>query len=219
MAAGSPTTTRPVASGVDWRRAEFVLTALAFVGFITLLIRIKTIYSGLPAHPLFIHVPVVLIPLSVLGALACVARPAWWDRYGVLLCLCGIVAMSSIFLAMQAGAALEGALHLFGRSAQLIHEHSRDAHILAIVFVAFTAILILTFSAHRISGGMPTGLGIADSLLGSDGGYLVLRVLLVVLALVSAFLVYKVGDLGAKAVWEGRLQAAGGGFPGGPPAP
>jgi hypothetical protein len=209
-----PATTRRV----DWGRAEFVLTVLGFVGFITLPIRITTIYSGLPAHPLFIHVPVVLIPVSVLGALACVARPAWFNRYGILLCLTSIVAMSSIFLAMQAGAALEGALHLQGPTAALIHRHSHAAHILAYVFIVFTAALILTFSAHRISGGWPTGLALADGVLGSKLTYHALRVSLVVLALVAAYMVYKVGDLGAKAVWEGRLQAAGGhAFPGGPP--
>ncbi len=192
--------------GVDWRRAEFVLTGLAVLGFITIGIQIKTIYSGLPAHPLFIHVPVVLIPLSVLGAFACIARPQWFERYGVLLCLCAIVAMSSIFLAMRAGAALEGALALNPTQAQLIHEHSHAAHILAIDFVLFTACLILTFSAHRISGGMPTGLGIADSVLGSRAVYLALRVGLVVLALVAAYYVYRVGDLGAKAVWAGRIH-------------
>jgi hypothetical protein len=193
---------------VDWRRAEFVLTALAFLGFITIGIRIKTIYSGLPAHPLFIHVPVVLIPLSVVGALVCVVRPRFFERYGILLCLCAIVAMSSIFLSMQAGAALRNALNLAGLQAQLISEHSHDAHILAVVFVVFTAALILAFSAHRISSGMPTGLGIADVLLGSKANYLALRVALVVLALVSAYYVYKVGDLGAKAVWAGRLQSS-----------
>jgi hypothetical protein len=35
-----------------------------------------------------------------------------------------------------------------------------------------------------------------------------LRVLLVVLALAAAFWVFRVGDLGAKAVWQGRIQAA-----------
>jgi hypothetical protein len=205
--------------GVDWRRAEFVLTGLAFLGFFTLAIRITTIYSGLPAHPLIIHVPVVLIPLSVLGALAIVVRPAWIDRYGVLLCLCAIVAMSSIFLAMQAGAALEGALHLHGETAHLISEHSQAAHILAIGFTAFTAILILTFASHRISGGMPTGLGAADGLLGSRASYLALRIALVVLALFCAYFVFRVGDLGAKAVWEGKLQAAAAGGPGGFPGP
>jgi hypothetical protein len=212
---------RGTPTGVDWRRAEFVLTLCAFIGFVTLPIRLKTIYGGLPAHPLLIHVPVILIPLSVVGALACVAKPAWWERYGILLSATAIVAMSSVFLAMQAGAALEGALGLNGAEASLIHRHSHAAHILAIVFVAFTAVVILTFAAHRISGGTPTGLGIVDRLLAPRTSYVVLRALLVLLALGSAYMVFKVGDLGAKAVWQGRLQHGGGPGPGGfggPPA-
>ncbi len=194
--------------GVDWRRAEFILTGLAFLGFLTLPIRVLTIYDGLPAHPLFIHVPVVLIPVSVLGALALAIRPAWFHRYGILLSVVAIVAMSSTFLAMQAGAALRDALHLQGPAANLIARHSHAAHILAIVFVLFTAVLIVTFAAHRISGGMPTGLTIADRLLSPAASVIALRVALVVLALVSAYMVFKVGDLGAKAVWAGRLQQA-----------
>jgi hypothetical protein len=192
--------------GVEWRRAEFVLVLLGFLGFLTLPVRVTTVYDGLPAHPLFIHVPVVLIPVSVLGALACVARPAWLSRYGIALSVTAIVAMSSIFLAMQAGAALRGALNLQGAAAGLIQRHSHAAHILAIVFVVFTATLILTFASQRISGGMPTGLTIADRLLTPRISLVALRVLLVVLALVSAYMVFKVGDLGAKAVWAGRLQ-------------
>lgn len=191
--------------GVEWRRAEFVLVLLAFLGFLTLPVRIKTIYDGLPAHPLFIHVPVVLIPITVLGAIACVARRAWLQRYGVLLSVTAIIAMSSIFLAMQAGAALRGALNLQGPAASLIQRHSHAAHILAVVFVLFTAALILTFAAQRISGGMPTGLAIADRLLSPPLTVVALRIVLVVLALVSAYMVFKVGDLGAKAVWAGRL--------------
>ena len=195
---------------VDWRRPEFALTGLASLGFITLLIRVNTISPGLPAHPLFIHIPVVLIPVSVLGALASVAQPRWMTRYGILLCLCAIVAMSSIFLAMQAGGALRGELHLTGRAAQLINEHANAASVLAFVFIAFTAILILTFSSQRISQGMPTGLVIADRALGSARTYQALRIVLVLLAIVAAFSVYRVGDLGAKAVWLGRLQTGTG---------
>ena len=193
---------------VDWRRAEFVLTGLAFLGFITVGIKIRTIYAGLPAHPLFIHVPVVLIPLSIMGAFACIARPDWFDSYGILLCLCSIVAMSSIFLAMQAGVALLYALHLTGVRLLLVREHQQAAHVLAVVFTLFTACLILTFSSHRISGGWPTGLAVADDVLGSRAVYLLLRAGLILLALVSAYMVYKVGDLGARAVWEGRLHPA-----------
>jgi hypothetical protein len=202
-------------SGVDWRRAEFVLTLLAFVGFITLPIRITTIYGGLPAHPLFVHVPVVLIPATVVAALVFMVKPAWFVRYGVALALVSIFAMSSIFLTMQAGAALRGALHLQGQAAKLISEHAQAAHILAIVYVLFTAVLIVTFAARRISGGMPTGLGVVDELLRSKATFGMLRVVLVVLAVVTGYMVFRTGDLGAKAVWQGRLQAAQSGGRGG----
>jgi hypothetical protein len=193
---------------IDWRRAEFVLTACAFAGFVTLLIRVKMLWAGLPAHPLFVHVPVVLIPVCILAALACAARPAILDRYGVVICAVTIVAMSSTFLAMQAGGALSGALHLHGHAAVLISQHSAAAKVLAITFTALTAILILSFSAYRIGEGSPTGLAVADEILGAAAVRTLLRVLLVVLALVAAYYVFRVGDLGAKAVWAGRLQAA-----------
>jgi hypothetical protein len=195
-------------SKVDWRRAEFVLTALAFLGFITLPIRITTIYGGLPAHPLFVHVPVVLIPVTILAAIVCMVRTDWFSRYAIALALVSIGAMSSIFLTMQAGGALDAALHLTGRAAHLISEHSQAAHILAFVYVAFTAVLIVTFASQRISGGMPTGLTFVDRLLAPRGTFTALRVVLVLLALGAAVMVFRVGDLGAKAVWQGRLQAA-----------
>jgi hypothetical protein len=206
--------------GVDWRRAEFVLTLLGFVGFITLPIRITTVYSGLPAHPLFVHVPVVLIPTTIIVAIVFMFRPEWLSRYGIALALTSIVAMSSVFLTLQAGAALRAALHLQGQAGNLISQHAQAAHILAVVYVAFTATLIVTFAARRISGGMATGLGIVDRLLSPRSAFNALRVALVVLAVGAGYMTFRTGDLGAKAVWQGRLQAAqaggyGGNGPGG----
>jgi uncharacterized membrane protein len=205
--------------GVDWRRAEFILTALAFIGLITLPIRITTIYGGLPAHPLFVHVPVVLIPTTVVAAVVFMFKREWFSRYGIALAVVSIVAMSSIFLTMQAGAALRAELHLQGHAAQLISEHSQAAHILAIVYVVFTATVIVTFAAGRISGGMPTGLGILDDLLSSKSLFATLRMVLVLLSIGAGYMVFRTGDLGAKAVWQGRIQAAQGGPPGGPGGP
>lgn len=193
---------------VDWRRAEFVLTALAFIGFLSLPIRITTIYGGLPAHPLFVHVPVVLIPVSLIAAVVFMYRSEWLARYGIALSVLSIVAMSSIFVAMQAGAALRGALHLHGRAATLISEHSQAANILAVLYVLYTALVIVTFAARRISGGMPTGLGLVDRPLSSATVLAGLRVVVVVLAIASGYMVFRTGDLGAKAVWHGRIQAA-----------
>jgi hypothetical protein len=206
---------RPRTPGVDWGRAEIVLTLLAFVGFITLPIRISTVYGGLPAHPLFVHVPVVLIPVTVVAAVLFMLRPAWLARYGIALSAASIVAMSSIFLTMQAGSALRRELNLQGSAAKLISEHAHAAHILAIVYVAFTALAIVSFAAQRISGGWPTGLALADRPLASAGAFKALRMLVVIVAIVCGYMVFRTGDLGAKAVWQGRLQAAAHGPPAG----
>ena len=203
-------------AGVDWRRAEFVLTLLAFIGFLALPIRITTIYSGLPAHPLFVHVPVILIPTTILAAIVFTLKPEWLSRYGIALAAISIVAMSSMFLTLQAGAALRGELNLQGRAATLISEHSQAAHILAIVYVIFTATLIVTFAAWRISGGMPTGLGVVDRLLAPRATLASLRVALVLLSIGAGYMTFRTGDLGAKAVWQGRIQAARALGPGGP---
>jgi len=163
-------------------------------------------------------VPVVLIPTTIVAAIVFMIKPQWFAHYGIALALASIVAMSSVFLTMQAGAALRSALNLQGEAAKLISEHSQAAHILAIVYVVFTATLILTFAAQRISGGMPTGLGIVDAPLSSTSMFTALRVLLVVLSIGAGYMCFRTGDLGAKAVWQGRLQSAQGGF-GGPGTP
>jgi hypothetical protein len=196
-------------SGVDWRRAEFVLTGLAVLGFITLPIRITTVYGDLPAHPLFVHVPVILIPTTVVVAIVFMVRTDWFARYGIALALVSIAAMSSIFVTMQAGSALEAALHLQGPTAHLISEHSQAAHFLAVIYVGFTAVLIVTFAAQRISGGRPTGLGFVDHALAPRPVFTGLRIVLVILSLAGAVMVFRVGDLGARAVWQGRIQARG----------
>jgi hypothetical protein len=206
-------------AGVDWRRAEFLLTLLGFLGFLTLAIRVTTSYSGLPAHPLFVHVPVILIPTTVVAAVVFMIKPPWFSRYGIALAVVSIVAMSSIFLTMQAGAALRAALHLQGQAAVLISQHSHAAHILAIVYVVFTATLIVTFAARRISAGMPTGLRIVDGLLSPEWVFTALRVALVVLSIGAGYMCFRTGDLGAKAVWQGRIQAAQAGSPSGLGAP
>jgi hypothetical protein len=204
----SADSTIPARPGVDWGRAEFVLVLLGFLGFLALPIRITTVYSGLPAHPLFLHVPVILIPITIVAGIVLAFRSDWLSRYGIALAVVSILTMSSVFLTMQAGGALRGELHLHGEAARLIDEHSEAANILAIVYVAFTAILIVTFAARRISAGRPTGLGIVDRLLSPPSVFAVLRIVLVVLAIGAGFMTFRTGDLGAKAVWAGRLQAA-----------
>src|ERR1700761_4149017 len=112
---------------IDWGRAEFRLVFLGFLGFITLPITISSLYGGLPAHPLLLHVPVMLIPITAVSAIVLAVRPGWLKHYGIPLAVVSVLTMSSIFLTMHAGSALESALHLRGERAHLISEHSQAA--------------------------------------------------------------------------------------------
>ena len=40
--------------------------------------------NGVPVHPLVVHAVVVLLPLTILGALVMVFKPAWRLKYGHL---------------------------------------------------------------------------------------------------------------------------------------
>jgi hypothetical protein len=204
-----------------------VLGILGVLTFALIPIKINTIYSGLPAHPLFLHVPVILIPVAGLAALALAARPSWWVRHGVWVTFVAVVALGALNLTMGAGKALLGDLGVpiagfggAGGEASLIARHEHAADLLRIFMILFTAVLIVSLALFREDGGAPvTGVGFVDGLVvrvRSMAAVLVLaRVAMSVLAVLCLYFVFHTGDLGAKAVWQGRVHT-GGGF-GGPP--
>jgi hypothetical protein len=186
-------------------RAEYVLAGLAILSFALVPVHITTIYSDLPAHPLFLHVPVILIPVATIWALVLVVRPAWFMRSGVLLGAVTVVALAATFLTVGAGEALRTALHLnggFGPAALL----ARHAHA--------GMLLRDPLFAHRVAAGMVSGVPWLDTLAAQPAMLVLLRVALVALAIACGYFVFHTGDLGAKAVWQGRLS--GGGRGGGP---
>jgi len=196
------------------RRAEYVLAGLAILSFGLVPVHLTTIYSGLPAHPLFLHVPVILIPVATVWALVLVARPRWFLSSGVLLGIVTVIALAATFLTVGAGEALRNALHLnggFGPGA-LIARHAHAAMILRDLLILFTGAVIVALFAHRVAAGMVSGLAWLDGVAGHAATLVLLRAALVVLAIACAYFVFHTGDLGAKAVWQGRLS---GGGPGG----
>jgi hypothetical protein len=178
-------------------------------------IQINTIYSGLPAHPLFLHVPVILIPIVGIAALLLAARPAWFTRHGVWVTSLTVIALASVNLTMGAGEKLRDDLGL--DDANLVARHAHAADQLRIVFIAFTAVLIIALAAHRADQRWEGPLAFVNGILrplATGVGRIALRLILAVLAVASLYLVFHVGDLGSKAVWQDRVGHHGG-SPGG----
>jgi hypothetical protein len=199
---------------------EWTLAILAVLTFALIPIQINTIYSGLPAHPLFLHVPVMLIPVAAIAAIVLAIRPRLFPRHGIWVGLVAVIALGATNLTMGAGKQLRSDLHLEGPG--LIERHAHAADILRVLLIAFTALLLIAVAVYRTTGRRVTGLGPVDGGLqavrSSVGLGAALRAILVALALVSMYFVFHVGDLGAKAVWHGRISGGGRGgftFPGG----
>ncbi len=106
MEASSPASPR---SGVlVGRKFDPVLHGLplAFLFCLALAaLQLNTLF-GLPAHALLVHLPVVLIPLLALAAIAVMVRPEWRRRYGVALAVAALVCLAFTIVAAGAGDAL-----------------------------------------------------------------------------------------------------------------
>ena len=62
-----------------------------------------SVLASIPIHPLLVHVPVVLLPLAALGAVALVIRQKWVQHYGWLVVGGVVVAFGGSVLASGSG--------------------------------------------------------------------------------------------------------------------
>jgi hypothetical protein len=179
---------------------ELILLALTVLSLALIPIEIHRAF-GLPAHPLIIHVPVILVPLVGVAALALMARPAWMERHGLLVGVFALAATAATILAVGAGEAFRADRGGPGGGppdeAAALDAHASAGETLRILIVLFTLALLGTLYARRRALAGPAMIG--------------LRVLVAALAIASVFFVIRTGHLGAKLTWGDR----GGGH--GPP--
>ena len=160
--------------------------------------------TGLPVHPLVVHAVVVLLPLSVMLALALAFVPSWrWlTRW---LTLAGtVVGVVSVFIARQSGESfLKGKPFLLeagSTTREHIMDHQDYANLLWYASLVFLVVVVLAF----VTLPAPTGLssGKLDHA-GNTATWVVRGVplLLAVAGLATLVLVVLTGDAGARTVW------------------
>jgi len=162
---------------------------------------------GLPAHPLLVHIPVVLVPLAALIAIVFAFRPAWLDRFGWgLVGLSFIGAIGAIFAA-GSGEGLESLQNEAETAAREDHfELGETARTIAIVFfLIVTAIVVVRYLARKraAKGDQATGLW---ALLASKGAAICMAAALVLSGAAATYTMAKAGHQGAKLAWEEEVK-------------
>jgi hypothetical protein len=175
-----------------------------------------------PAHPLFVHVPVVFVPLTALGLVAIVVRPAWRARFGWLVVAGAVVCAVGVQLAAMSG---EGLLDRIDED-DAIEDHIDLADTARPLVFAFTALALvyvalpwwLARSRPRTSTlvvGDRTEVVRASAPSWSRPVVAVLAVASVVLAGLATTWIVRAGHQGAKASWQDILEDDQGGGGGG----
>jgi uncharacterized membrane protein len=152
--------------------------------------------NGLPLHPLVVHAVVVLLPLAVLGAAALAVRPSLADRFGSLIIGVAALATVAIPIATSSGEDLE---HRVGDPG----EHAQLGDTLIWFALPLLAVIVAMVWARRRARAVQGGAGRAGR--GATG--VALSALALVISAANVVQVYRVGDSGARAVWD-RTPAA-----------
>lgn len=151
--------------------------------------------GDMPLHPLVIHAVVVGAPLAaLLGILFVVPRFRNWARWSVAVVAVG--SFAAALVAKESGEALQRNLDITPSTEKvgpIIAQHSMLADQLVWILAGYAVLAVL-------NALVVTRASRAGAVRTVDR---VLPVLLVVGAVVVLVWTYRVGDLGARALWEG----------------
>ena len=102
--------------------------------------------SGLPAHPLFVHIPVVLVPLAASAAVILVVFPQHIRRFGWWVAgFAGIGALGAI-LAAGSGEALEDRVE----ETAALERHTDLGEVARTVSILLFVVLVALVLGHRL---------------------------------------------------------------------
>lgn len=154
-------------------------------------------FAGLPAHPLFVHLPVVLLPLVAIGTISMAFSARVRDRIGWVVLGLGIVAGLSTQFAIGSGEALQDSV---SKSAALDHHVAIAESIRPLALLLFLVGLIVMLTDRRARSAWPfRGRSAGSVPAWATAG---LTGITVVVALACCARLYQIGDTGAKATWQ-----------------
>jgi uncharacterized membrane protein len=176
--------------------------------------------NGLPLHPLVVHAVVVLLPLACLGVIAIALRTSWRARYAGLVVAVAAAATAAIPVATKSGESLERRVGNPGQHAELGDSLLWFALPLLAVAAALFVLHRLAARDEAPAAQVPGAAHIpraahvpgaahvpraaqVPAAAGRSPLMLAVAALAVVIAAANLVQIYRVGDSGARAVWQG----------------
>jgi uncharacterized membrane protein len=158
----------------------------------------------LPAHPLFVHLPIVLIPLAALGTIFMAVRPSLRAKLGWAVATVAGIATVFAWLAKQSGGKLAGHVGrspLLGKHAKLGSTMPRIA--LGFFVLVLALVIVDRVMAHRREAPDPLAVGNGHRVVRTATGPVVtiLAVLTVLAGMGATVRIIQVGHSGSKVTW------------------
>jgi len=161
--------------------------------------------NGMPLHPLIIHAPVIGIPLAfLLSLLFAFPRTRAWARWPLALTVLGSTA--AVWAARESGEVLQTTRNIVPGTlaGDLIQRHSQLATQLFYIMLGFTVVTLL--AVFLVGRRRPANADETGTTSPTTGGSRPLNLILLLLLLVVAAAAFvwtaRVGDIGARAVWN-----------------
>lgn len=149
----------------------------------------------LPSHPLFVHAPVVLMPLLAIFALVLLARPQWRKQVGLALPIFSAGLAAATVLAKESGEELKGLLGDFAPNTDK-HESLANTALVMILLLLVTSVAMVAADRWGRAEGPAWLARAAIALVG----------LSFVFAGLATIWMFRAGHEGARLVWKGTVQ-------------
>ncbi|MDO8363176.1 MAG: hypothetical protein Q7V88_09790 [Actinomycetota bacterium] len=158
--------------------------------------------GGITAHPLLVHVPVVIVPLAAIGALLLVVRPRWLQAHGLVVTVLAGVGFLGSVLAASSGEDLEETRIEAGETiSATLRDHAEMGDSVKLFAGLFFLLMLgwLLFSRWqaRVGAEKATAVVRKPRLVG-----VVLASLVVLSGVVATVSVTLTGHSGAESVWD-----------------
>jgi TctA family transporter len=146
--------------------------------------------TGLPVHPLVVHIVIVLIPVAAIAAVIMALRPSFSRRFGIAVVVLAVVGALGAVVSKMSGEQLSSRIGY-------PQPHVELGNVLPIFAGVFAALLLIFWLFDR---GVPGNRR-------RPAWLRFLAVALVVAAVLATWWTIRVGHSGAEATWKSVIES------------